>query len=137
MAYENINTSKLNSALNKAELSLTKLNNLKGSFNSNKWDSVARKKVEKAVDDLISLYKDFNNKVASAKNIKDKIKKVKELQDDNNSYRYWLNYYKARQTNFDGTTNEYSRDKVWYYQNKINVNNQTINNLKNQIEGFL
>lgn len=137
MAYDSVKTSKLNSALNKAELDTKKLKDLKSSFNANKWNSVARKKVEKAIDDLISLYNDLNKKVDGARDIKDKIKKVQDLQDDNESYRYWLNYYKKRRTNDDGTSNEYALEKVRYYQNKINTNNQTINRLKSQIEDFL
>ena len=77
MAYDSVKTSKLNSALNKAELDTKKLKDLKSSFNANKWNSVARKKVEKAIDDLISLYNDLNKKVDGARDIKDKIKKYK------------------------------------------------------------
>ena len=144
MAYDGVNVSKLERALNQIDdINAEKLIELCNNLDEDGWKSSVRKRIKDALLEVAKQYKEIQSKVNVYKSVvasideyktaadnyekysnkladaKKKYEKYNSIASPNSSDEYWKKYYKQKCDEYSKEKSNYSSDKS-RFQTKIN-----------------
>ena len=147
MAYENVNTLKLNSALNKIDnINYEKINDLKSKLTNDQWGSPIRLRIKTALQDLINEYKIIQKEIENYKTATDYIRDYQKEDDDYKRYTRkadscWSSYRSydsiSEPTDYDISCANYYRRMYYEYSSKASEAQNNKNRLKIKIDNLI
>lgn len=140
MAYENVNSNKLQSALNKIDnINSNKINNLISKLQTDQWESQSRKRIITALNVIANETKIIQSKIKKYKTAANYIEEYKKLDRDLDGFNNKLSNFKESlgKCDDDSLSKDYYQNKVYNYQSKIFNNKSRMTELKNKINNLI
>lgn len=142
MAYENVDVNQLNQAFNKiGEITCKNVTSLKHSLDDkSKWDSIGRKKIIKALEELEKEYSSLLKDVNKFKKVTSYIEEYKTLDDEIGRYKGNISIQKKVSnslTENDDEAKDVVDKKIAKYSRYIENNNQRKQEIVNKVQNII